>query len=227
MKNHLKRIATPRTWIIDRKRSVFITRPNSGAHKFEAGISLGVILRDNLKLASIMSEAKKILNNNEILVDGKRRKDHRFIVGLFDVLSVPKIDKHYRVVFNKKGKILISEIDLKESKMKVCKVMGKTILPKGKIQLNLHDGKNILSDVSVKVGDSVVLSLPNLKIKEVLPLTEGVTVFLTKGKHAGDVGKFKHFRDEEAIYVLDGKEIETAREYLFVIGKDKPMIKVN
>ena len=41
MKNHLKRIASPRTWLINRKSNTFITRPKPGAHSFEHGISLG------------------------------------------------------------------------------------------------------------------------------------------------------------------------------------------
>ncbi len=226
MKNHLKRIASPRTWIINRKQNVYITRPKPGAHKMEAGLPLGVILRDDLKLAATMAEAKKVLHNNDILVDGKRRKDYRYIVGLFDVISIPKINKSYRVIFNKKGKILFIEIDQKEANFKVCQIVGKTVLAKGKIQLNLHDGKNILSDTPAKVGDSVLLSLPDLKIKELLPLTKGATVFLTKGKHAGDVGSFKEFQAEDAIYVMGEKEIETARKYIFVIGKDTPLMEI-
>jgi len=40
MKNHLKRIATPRTWVIDRKAETFITRPKPGAHSLYFGMSL-------------------------------------------------------------------------------------------------------------------------------------------------------------------------------------------
>mgnify|MGYP001420974342 CR=1 FL=1 len=221
MKNHLKRIASPRTWVIDRKSNKYIMKPNAGGHSQDSGLALGLILRDNLKLASTMNEVRKILNNKNILVDGKRRKDPKFIVGLFDVISIPLLKKSFRLVFDKKGRILVKEISEKESTIKVSKIVGKTVLVKNKIQLNLHDGKNILSDDGAKVGDSVVLSLPDLKVKEVLPLKEGVTIFLTKGKHGGSVGKLKGIKNNEATYSVDGKDVETARNYLFVIGDEK------
>lgn len=233
MKNHLKRIATPRTWPIKRKQSIFVVRPNPGAHSFEDGISLGMVLRDLLKIAFAMSEVKKILNNKNILVDGKRRKDHRFIIGLFDVLSFPDLEKYYRVLLDGKGRIAMKEISVSESKIKVCKVVGKKVLTKNKNQFNFHDGKNVLSDEKAKVGDTIILNLPDLKIKEVLPLEIGSYVFLTKGKHSGQVGKLKLLKNEEAIYTtksLDegSKEVdvETAKKYLFVIGKKEPVIKV-
>ena len=226
MKNHLKRIATPSTWELNRKENIFTVRPNSGAHGFEVGLPLGVIIRDMLDLALTMNEAKKLLNNNTILVDGKRRKDHRFIVGLFDVLSFSELKKYYRMTLNKKGKIVAIEISEKESTIKPCKIVGKTILQKGRIQYNLHDGKNIISDKSAKVGDSFILTLPNLEINQVLPLKTGLTVFLMKGKNKGSVGLLKEIKDKEVVYVTDGKEIETTKKYLFVIGDKEISVQV-
>jgi len=191
-----------------------------------SGLPLGVILRDFLGLSTTMNESKKVLNNNDILVDGKRRKDYRYIVGLFDVITIPIQKKSFRLMFNKKKQIVINEISDTESLIKPCKVVGKTILTKGKIQLNLHDGKNIISDTKVKVGDTLLLSLPKLEVKEVLPLEKESTVYLIDGKHCGDVGLFKEIRKEEAIYTKDKKDIETAKEYLFVVGKKKSMIEI-
>jgi len=228
MKNHLKRIASPKTWIINRKANVFTTRPKPGAHPFSMGLPLGIIIRDKLNIASTMNEVKKLLNNSEVLVDGKRKRDHRLIVGLFDVLTFAQLKKSYRVIFDEKGRITIVEINKSESELKVCKIIGKTILQKGKVQYNLHDGKNVFINVQANVGDSVLLSLPKLEVKEVLPLQAGAMVFLTKGKHAGSTGEFKEIKNDEAIYMKNGQEIETAKEYLFVIGKvkDKPVIEI-
>ena len=229
MKNHLKRIASPRTWHIGRKKHVFVVRSSPGGHSIDNSLPLGVILRDLLKLSSTMGEAKKMLNGKEILVDGKRKKDHRLPVGLFDVISIPVIKKSFRVEFDRKGRLTVNEISGAESKIKLGKVVEKTALKKGKIQFNLHDGKNILAEkgfASAKVGDTLVLELPSLKVKETLELKKGSSVFLTRGKHHGDVGSLKEIRDNEAIYVRDGKDIETAKEYLFVIGTKKPLIEI-
>ena len=88
MKNHLKRLASPRTWRIDRKKNVFIVRPKPSGHSYDLGMPLGVLIRDFLNFSSSMRETKKILSNKIVLVDGVRRKDHRYLIGLFDVLSL-------------------------------------------------------------------------------------------------------------------------------------------
>ena len=226
MKNHLKRIASPRTWVIDRKKNSFVVRPHPGAHAFEYGLPLGLILRDVLKLAATMGEAKKVLHNKQILVDGKRRKDSRFIVGLFDVITLPEMKKHYRLFLDQRGKLIVNEISEKGANIKPCKIVGKTMLAKGKNQFNLHDGKNIISEQKAKVGDTLVLSLPELEIKQVLSLQPKAIIFLQKGKHNGDVGTLKEIKGKEAVYEKEGKDIETAKNYLFVIGDQKPVIEI-
>lgn len=226
MKNHLKGIAAPKTWNIARKANVFSVRPNPGAHALEWGLPLGFIIRDTLQLALTLAEASKILHRSEVLVDGVRRTDHRFIVGLFDVISIPPIQKYYRVVLDRKGRLAVVEIPPSESGIKLCKVRGKTALAAGKIQLNLYDGKNIISADPVNVGDSVVISLPTLKITQVLPLQPGALVFLTKGKHGGDLGTVKAITGKEAMYICKGTEIQTAKAYLYVVGTKEPLITV-
>jgi small subunit ribosomal protein S4e len=226
MKNHLKRLASPRTWFVDRKANTFIVRPNPGAHALGNGLPLGVLLRDNLALASTAGEVKKLLNNKEVLVDGKRRKDHRFMVGLFDALSIPELKKHYRMVLDKKGRLGLLEIAAQESMVKLGKVVGKTMMKDGKVQFNLHDGRNIISDAKAKVGDTFVLTLPKASLSKVLPLKKGARVFLIKGKHAGDVGVLREIKGNEATYSVDDMNIETAKGYLFVVGEKDAEIKL-
>lgn len=227
MKNHLKCIASPRTWTVDRGDTIFTMRPNPGAHAFDAGLPLGVIIRDMLHFAKTAGEVRKLLHTNEVLVDGKRRKDHRYLVGLFDVVSFSTIGKDYRVLLDKKGKITLFEIPSTERGLKVCRIVGKTIMKKGQVQFNLHDGKNLTTTTKANVGDSFLISLPKAEIKEILPLHPGAAVFLIKGKHSGDVGNLKEIKGKEALYTIDGGDIETAKDYLFVVGKSKPLLKVN
>jgi small subunit ribosomal protein S4e len=220
MKNHLKRIAAPRTWILSRKSEKFTLRPNPGAHKLENGMPIGTILRDKIGLTKTMAEAQKLLNNNEVLVDGKRRTDRRVIVGLFDVISIPSIKKSYVIGMDDKGRLVVNEADEKQSQTKICKVIGKTIIRGGKIQLNLYDGKNIIVDKNdVKVGDSVEIEFASLSIKKIFPLKVGSFIFLTKGKHAGTSGKLNKLEGAVAHYTTtEGVEIETTRNYLYVTG---------
>jgi len=224
MKNHLKTLPAPKTWIIDRKSKRFITRPHPSGHPLSMGLPLGVILRDKLQVASTMAEVKKILINQEILVDGKRRKDHRYQVGLFDVLTITSTHHHYRLLLDHKGRIIITEIPAAESTIKPGKIIGKTILPGGKIQLNLHDGKNILFSKEAAVGDTIVLQVPDLKVQEVLPLKPGALVFFTEGKHSGDLGQLKEIKGIQVVYSQAGKDIETTKKYAFVLGNKKAII---
>ncbi len=227
MKNHLKRIAAPSTWTINRKAKVFACRPNPGAHNLENGLPLGIILRDYLKMASTMDEVKKLLIHNDVLIDSRKVKDHHYSVGLFDTIKIPKLNKSYRVIFDKKGNLVVNEISDAESSLKLCKVLGKKVLAKGKIQLNLHDGKNLLYDnAKVNVGDTLVLTLPDLTVTEVLPLQSGLKIYLMKGKYCGDLGVLKEMKGNEAIYVREGQEFETLKKYLFVVGKDKSLITI-
>lgn len=226
MKNHLKRITVPTTWSIDRKTSTFIMRPRPGAHPIEMSLPLGIVLKDFLKCAQTTREAKKVCNNQEILIDGKRKKEVHLPVGLFDVISMPT-KEDYRMVFDIKGRLVLQKIDAKEKGLKPCKIKGKVALSKH-IQLNLHDGSNILveKDFKCNVGDSVLITLPDRKVKELLPLKKDCIVFITDGKRRGDSGSFIEVKEDRAVYQKDEAKIETAKRYLFVIGDKKSAITI-
>ncbi len=232
MKNHLKQIAVPKTWEVNRKEKTFTVRPNPGAHSLEMGLPLGLVLRDILKLAGTMDEIKKMLNSQEVLVDGKRRKDHRFIIGLFDILSISTLKKSYRILFDHQGCLTAKEINASESSVKLGKIVGKKMTSGGKIQLSLHDGKNIIvaenNDTlkKAKLGDSLLLNVPKQEVKELISLVKGAKIYLIKGKHRSDRGEFVSVSGNIAVYKKGNVQIETDKSYLFVVGKDKEMISL-
>ena len=230
MKNHLKRIASPRAWVIARKQSTFTLRPHPGAHPQGMALPLGVILRDILHVASTMGEVRKLLNANEVLVDGRRRKDVRSQVGLFDVLSIPSLNLFYRITVDFKGRLVLATIVPTEGTHKVCKVLGKSVAKGGAIMLRLHDGRSVPAGThaaTLHVGDSVVISIPDQKIKELIHLKEGVHIFLAQGKHAGSLGTVHSLKEKQAVYRdHEGNEVRTSKEYLFVVGTTKPVMKV-
>jgi Ribosomal protein S4E len=88
MGRHQKRIAAPRSWKIERKTAYWTVKPRPGPHPGNRSIPLLLIVRDMLKLADNSKEAKRILNEGNVTVDGKVRKDHKFPVGIFDLLSI-------------------------------------------------------------------------------------------------------------------------------------------
>ena len=224
-KNHLKRLAAPKTWQIERKVAKFIAKSRPGPHRLDLSMPLGIIIKEILKQADTTGEVKKILNSNEIKIDGVVRKDFRFPVGVFDTLEFTNVGEHFRVILDKKGIGLI-KINKEDSSMKPCKITGKTMV-KGKLQLNLYDGKTILVDKDYyKVGDTVVLSLPENKIGKHLKLEKKSAIILIGGKHIGETGNVDAIVENRIIYKDDKNElVETLKDYAFVVEDTKHLIK--
>lgn len=225
-KNHLKRLNAPKTWPIKRKETAFIAKPNAGAHSLHLGMPLGVMLK-RLGYADTTKEVKYMLNNKEVLVDGKRRKDHCFAIGLMDVLSIKDANENFRILLNRKGVLEACPIRGEDVNVKLCKITGKVIVKK-KMQLNMIDGRNMLAEKNIyKVGDSLLITLPDQKIKEHIPLKENCMVYLFRGKHAGYTGIVKEVKGSKVIYKNpEGKVMETLKNYVFVVGADKPVIQL-
>ena len=229
----LKRLVAPKTWKIQRKTGTWIIRPSPGPHPLQRGISLGVLLRDVLGVAKTVKEVKYILRNGKIKVDGTERKAIKFPVGFMDVISIPTLDKYYRVVYDKLGRLDAIEISRSEANKKLTKVVNKTIIKGGKTQLNLHDGRNILTDkTDVKVGDSLLISVPSQEIKSVLKLDKGNIAYITGGKHAGNMGEIIELipgtitRAPQARIKVGDEEVTTRTNYLFIIGEKEPVIRI-
>ena len=58
-KDHLKRLAAPKTWGITRKNTKFITKPVPGPHGMQAGMPLSVLIKEILNYAGTTREVKK------------------------------------------------------------------------------------------------------------------------------------------------------------------------
>ncbi|MEM5836690.1 MAG: 30S ribosomal protein S4e [Candidatus Aenigmatarchaeota archaeon] len=227
----LKRLLAPQFWKIPKKIRKWTVSPSPGPHKKFECIPLLILVRDILKLAETGKEAKSLIKKGEIWVDGKPRKDHAYPAGLMDVVSIPKLNKNYRITVSEKGLELI-EIPEEESKLKLLRIKGKRVVKKGKIQLNFHDGKNLLVEENVyKTGDSLLVELPSLKIIQHLKLEKNVCGLVLKGKNAGKIGKVIEIiipRNEprKIICEIEGKKAEVLFDYFFVVGKEAPVIKL-
>ncbi len=96
------------------------------------------------------------------------------------------------------------------------------------MQINLHDGTNILSKEEVKTGDVLQLNLPDLKVKKVLKFKKGAQTLIIGGSHVGSIATIK---DEETtrstkpnLVMYDG--FQTIRPYSFVVGEKKAMVSL-
>lgn len=231
MSRHLKRLAVPRAVPIARKVSKFAIKPSPGPHPKDRSIPLGTIVRDILKLCDTGKEAKKIIGSGEILVDSRVRKDMKFPCGLMDVISIPKLKRSYRVLFDRRGRLTLVPINEENATWKLCRIENKTTVRGGKTQLNLHDGRNILLDKDgFKTGDVIKLSLKDNKIMEHYPLEKGNLALIIGGKHIGEIATIEELivtRSPKPNLVSlkgKGKSFSTIKDYVFPIGKDKPAI---
>ena len=226
-KKIMKRLAAPKTWPVERKKTKLITKPLPGPHRIELCVPLNILLKEILNYAGTTREVKKLLSTNEIKVDGRVRKNPRFQVGIFDTLEFANINEHYRMLLNRKGYLELIKISKEEASTKPCKIIKKSMV-NGKLQLNLYDGKNILVDKNdYKSGDTVMISLPDQKISKHLKLESRSTILLLGGKHTGEVGHVENIIGNRIVYKSQkGDLIETSKDYAFVVGEQKSQIKL-
>ena len=93
----LKRIVSPSWWPIERKNKRFTFAPR-GAYKRELSLPLLLFIRDVLKIAENRKEAWGIIRRGEVLVDGRKRKDPNYGLGMFNVIEIPLANKTWRAV---------------------------------------------------------------------------------------------------------------------------------
>jgi len=227
---HQKRVASPRSWPIARKIHTWVAKSKPGPHSAKGSIPLVVVVRDLLGLVDNSREAKRILHEGGVLVDGKARKDLNFPVGIFDVISVPALDKKYRLLEGAGGRFELHELEAGEAR-KLCRIEKKTTIKGGKTQLNLNDGTNILSESDYATGSSVILSIPDKEIVDVIEFKEGNLAMVVGGTHSGEVGAIKVIEVVRSSrpnrVIISGKEdFETTVNHVFMIGRDKPAIKL-
>jgi len=222
MKNRLKTVAAPRTWSIKRKKNIWTMKPK-GPHKIENSMPVSTLLRDHLKHAKTSREIKNIIHRKGILVDNKKIKNINRCIGLMDIMEIPELKEKYILLINTKGKLYLEKTGIN---FKIAKITGKTSIGK-KIQLNLFGGKNIIVDKDVyKVGDTVIAETKDFKIKEHIKFAEGSSCMLLGGSHIGEFGTVKKIEEDKIVISGEnGNEFDTLKRFVYIVGKDKPLIK--
>jgi small subunit ribosomal protein S4e len=196
-----------------------------------------------LGIAKNRSEVRAVLSQGGVLVDGNIMKEELFPTGLMDVISIPAVNKHYRILPSEKG-LTLNSIGKDEAEFKLCRVENKTVLNNGNVQLNLHDGRNvriIVKEVSkpeedvFSTSDTIKISLPQQEIAAHFKLAEGASAIIVGGKNIGKYGKIAALERREAqkkrkalVTIEDarGNRFQTTAEYVFVVGDTKPDISL-
>ncbi|MHA1272835.1 MAG: 30S ribosomal protein S4e [Promethearchaeota archaeon] len=235
----LKRLNTPKYLQIKRKHGKFTIKPRPGPHPKDFCLTLLHIVRDLLKLADNYKEAKKLIAKGYFKVDGRVIREKGFPIGLMDVLSIEKMGKYYRILPHHHYGLILHEIPEEEASYKLCRINGKTTVKRGHIQLNLHDGRNILIRVAdprnpkediYKRMDVLKITVPDQEILKIIRFKEENLALIVSGKNIGRMGKIisikKLFGPNASTVSIEqnGTHIETLYDYTFVIGEDNPEI---
>ena len=203
--SHLKRQEVPRSWPIERKGTTYVVRANFNAKE---GVPVLILLRDMLKLAQDRSEVKRIIHLRQVLVNERLVKDEKNNVLFLDTINIIPLKKCYRLELSENGKFHLQEIKESEANKKVAKIINKKTLKGKKVQLNLSDGENFLSNMKCDINDSVVIYLKERKIEKCLPLKEMAKVIIFAGKHLGKKGEIIKLNLEEKMAKVKVNEEE-------------------
>ena len=231
---HVKRYAASRALKMSRKSLFWTMKPAAGPHSLKGSMPLRLVVRDYLSIARTAREADGVIYKGAVLVDGKVRRSPDFPVGFMDVIRFPMLNSSYRVLLDHKGRLILAEVDATEASAKLCKVVRKQNIKGKKIQITLHDAKNLIGDLmDYKPGDVMKLSLPEQKAMERIPFEVGSIAMVTGGRNVSKVGKISEIKlisgAQPNIVTLEneGATFQAPEHYIFVLGKEKPSISLS
>jgi len=195
---------------LPKKGTKYIARANSNSRE---GLPVVVAVRDMLKLAKTSKEVQFMINNKLLKINGRVVKDVKESLVLFNIFEA---DKSYELGILPTGRYFFEET---KAKTRVCKVSGITNLKNKKVQINLHDGTNVLISPKekVKIGDSVEIDFGG-KLGKVLSLEKGKKVTIVSGKNVGLRGKIQEIDKNKVKIKFDEieKEVELDKSHIFV-----------
>ncbi|KJE89592.1 40S ribosomal protein S4 [Capsaspora owczarzaki ATCC 30864] len=225
-KKHLKRLAAPKHWMLDKLTGTWAPRPSTGPHKLRECLPLIVFLRNRLKYALTHQEVKFILAQRLVKVDGRVRTDITYPAGFMDVISIEKSNEVFRLLYDVKGRFAVHRITAEEAKYKLCKVRQVSTGAKGVPLLVTHDARTIrYPDPLIGANDSVQVELETGRIIDFVKFETGNLVMITAGRNIGRVGvivsRERHEGGFDIVHVKDslGHSFATRIGNVFVIGK--------
>ena len=123
-------------------------------------------------------------------------------------------------------------IKAEEKSKKLVRVKSKVSIKHGKTQIGFHDGRSLVDETKVSVGDTCILQVPEQKILDVIKLEKGVLGLIINGANAGKIGSISEVKEgtfvlpKRVSFKLEDREIEIPAGMIMPIGKDKAVIGV-
>jgi small subunit ribosomal protein S4e len=236
---HLKRLAAPWFWPIHRKEATWAPKPNPGAHRSSTCLPLELVLRDDLRVARTRREVSSVLSSGKVKVDGRTRQEKNLPVGIMDVIELADANVAYRVLPVEGRGLSLVRIPKDEAKFKLCKILNKRVTPKGVVQYSTHDGRSISATkeegepVLYATNDTLRLSIPTQRVLNHIKFEKGNYALVVAGRNLGKSGRIVEQQNGTAtrpamVTIEDqtGNKFDTMVEYTFVVGADKPAIKL-
>ncbi|WP_284008018.1 30S ribosomal protein S4e [Haloarcula pelagica] len=227
MSNHQKRLSVPNSWPVERKTATFTVKAGAGPHG-ESGVPLLIVLRDVLGYADNRKEARYALNEDNVLINGTPVSDEERPVGMFDILAFTERDEYYRVFPGEGGRLALTAIDGDAADSKLGKIVTKSNVSGGAVQLGLHDGQTLLVEDgdAYNGGDSIVVDNESNEIVAHFEYEEGALVTAVDGAHAGEIGTVEEIQvtpgssQNNVLVEQDDAGFETVEEYVVVIDEN-------
>jgi len=166
-----------------------------------------------------------------IKVDGKVRRDPRFPLGIFDVVTIDKTNENFRILLDTKGRFLPHKINHSEAGFKLCKVIRKRIGKEKVPHIVTHDGRTIrYPHPDIQINDCIKYDLNKREVAGVIKFQNNAIVMVVGGNNIGRVGTLqsleKHPGSFEIAHVRDstGKAFSTRLGNVMVIGDSKESV---
>jgi small subunit ribosomal protein S4e len=200
---HLRRQAVPSRVPLKRKGTKYVVRASSDVRN---AVPVLLAVRDMLKLAKTAKEVKSMIKRKLLKLNGRIVLEEHQAIKLFDVFEA---DKVYRLIILPTNKFSFEETNQKSQR--ITKVISRRLVRDGKIQLNLHDGSNVLSSSKISVGDTLLIDFSG-KIKDHIPLEKGKRCFVLSGKYVGLEGKIETYEKNKVKVSFNNKEEATINQ---------------
>jgi len=248
-KKHLKRLNAPKHWMLDKLGGTWAPRPSQGPHKLRECLPLSLVLRNRLRYALTRRETLMIVMRRLVQVDGQVRTDLNYPAGFQDVITIPKTDEQFRLLYDTKGRFVLHRITKEEAGYKLCRVQKVSRAKKASIGFNpfhpntqqaaipylvTHDDRTVrFADPAVKVNDVIKFDIASGKQVGHFKFEVGQLCMITRGANIGRVGTImsveRHPGSFDIVHVKDRKNniFATRIGNVFVIGDaTKPAISL-
>ncbi len=203
---HLIRSETSRKLPIPRKGTIYVAKPKSYVYE---GVSVIVAVRDILHIARTAREVNQMVHEKMLKLNGRTVRHAHESIKLLNILEA---GKKYVLTLLPTGRFSFEET---KATSRIAKVVGKKILRGKVMQINLHDGTNVLSKEKIVVGDSLELDFENT-VKKILPLEKGKEAFIESGRSIGLTGKITGREGRKVTIQLKDGEVVLDQEHLIV-----------